>query len=149
MNFCTLVTLHLYIRYIKQNYKNAQLGSIKFSPYVKHKYTSNEKQRHHQHWHWTSVIKRKCDLIKKILLALMGMRWIKMSRKMLQNLAYFRNKKTQVVFFFILSNFGYAIVRRWPWFQSLTIFLIPKICQTFSLSTNLDFSSYTLFKIVG
>ena len=56
-----LVTLHLYIRYIKQAYKNAQLGSIKFSPYVKHKYASNKKQGHHQHWHWTSVIEEKCD----------------------------------------------------------------------------------------
>ena len=148
MNFCTLVTLHLYIRYIKQNYKNAQLGSIKFSPYVKHKYTSNEKQRHHQHWHWTSVIKRKCDLIKKILLALMGMRWIKMSRKMLQNLTYFRNKKTQVVFFFILSNFGYlcyskkmalvSIINHISYSKNMANF--KAFISTFSLSTNLDFS---------
>ena len=85
----------------------------------------------------------------------MGMRWIKMSRKMLQNLAYFRNKKTQVLVFFHFEQFWICYSKKMALVSIINHISSSKnmpnfeaFISTFSMGTNLDFSSYTLFKIV-
>ena len=63
-----------------------------------------------------------------------GLCKLKMSNKMLQNLPYyFWNKKTQIYFFFISSNFGFR-KSKWKLNKKYLGFLIPKYGKFWSIS---------------